>query len=343
MNKYLLLFAVLAISTLTWFKGDQSDPEEPSTDNSLVVEVVSIGKQVLHEKIPLLGTVFAIHSVEIKPESEGKIKSINVIAGQTVKEGEVLIELDNRHQLAVVKREQARLIDSERQYKNYLHLQSKGAVTQTMLDSAETQWLSQQADLLLAEAALQDKTIVAPFSGKVGLVDLSRGQLVTPTTVLTTLDDDSLLRLNVPIAARHLQSIRPNQQIQISSIDHKEITKQATLTSIDSRVNSQNLNVFLQFSIDNKTVPLTPGSLVSADLEFEKPEQILVPLQSIVYEGDQRFVYRVESGLAAKVPVQLGDQNEQYIQVLSGLSAQDEIVYKGTVKLHDGVKVVVKS
>ncbi|GLS92082.1 hemolysin D [Psychromonas marina] len=343
MKKYLLLTIVVVIFTAVWLS--KSDPQSTTLAKTTkqVVEVINVDKQMLHENVSILGTVFAKHSVEIKPESEGKIKAIHVSSGQIVEQGMVLMELDNRHQLAVVKREQARLIDSQRQYENYKQLFPKGAVTQKLLDSAETQWLIQQAELLLAQAALQDKTIIAPFSGKVGLVDLSRGQLVTPNTILTTLDDASELRLNVPIAARHLHLLEKQQKVNLHSMALQGETIPATLTSIDSRVNSQSLNVYLQFSMDNTHLALTPGSLVTADIPLKKQAELLVPRQAIVYQGHERFVYRVEDDAVFKVAVTLGERNDESVQILSGLVSNDTVVYKGTVKLYDGAKVDIKS
>lgn len=346
MKKYLFLAVIIVSFSMAWtVNSKDSDSTETETDTASpghVVEVVSIDKQVLHEKVPILGTVFAINSIEVKPESEGKIKSINVKSGQMVEKGSVLVELDNRHQLAVVNREQAKLVDTERQYQNYKELVKKGAVTQRELDSAETLWFIQQAEFSLAKAALQDKTIIAPFSGKIGLIDLSRGELVTPDTVLTTLDDASQLRLNVPVATRHINLLKEKQEVNISSTELISQDKIAILSSIDSRVKNQSLNVYLQFNIDNSDMALTPGTLVTADILLSKPAELLVPLQSIVYQGHQRFVYRFTGDEVEKVEVTLGERNQEKIQVLTGLSAEDSIVYKGTVKLYDGAKVEIK-
>ncbi|WP_354624341.1 efflux RND transporter periplasmic adaptor subunit [Psychromonas sp. MME2] len=348
MKKYLLLTVIIALFLIGWTLINNQDGENKNKQTNTAspthsVEVVRVDKQVLHEKVPLLGTVFAINSIEVKPESEGKIKSIHVKSGQMIEKGSVMVELDDRHQLAVVNREQARLVDYQRQYNNYRALFKTGAVTQATLESAETQWLIQQAELSLAKAALQDKTIVAPFSGKLGLVDLSRGQLVTPNTVLTTLDDASQLRLNVPIAARHINLLKEKQQVKISSTELTAEDKIAILSSIDSRVKNHNLNVYLQFNIDNSDMALTPGSLVTADILLNKPAELLIPLQSIVYQGHQRFVYRIANNIAEKVEVTLGERNGKKVQALTGLSPNDSIVYKGTVKLQDGAKVVIKS
>ncbi|MDO6762672.1 efflux RND transporter periplasmic adaptor subunit [Agarivorans sp. 1_MG-2023] len=336
----LIMAALITVATWKFYSNDAADsaatPNKPVT-----VEVVTIEKGQLREQVHLLGNVFSASSVNINPEVDGRIATVAVKSSQAVSKGQLLVQLDNRHQQAVLQREQARLDDILRQHKNLLQLLPKGATTQAEVDRYESQVAMQQAELAIATAALQDRAIRAPFSGKLGLVDLSPGQLVNTDTTLTTLDNADTLRLNVPVAARYLGRVAVGQQAQVHQAGLQHQVFDATVSSIDSRVRGESLNVYIQLSIDNQQAGLAPGALVTGELALNAPERLLLPLQAVAYDGDRRFAYRINQQQVDKVELELGVRGNNVVEVLSGLEAGDKVVYRGLVKLHDGIEVDV--
>ncbi len=337
----LLAAALIIVITWMFYRNDAIEENEVSSSPPVTVEVVRLSKGVLNQQVHLLGNVFALRSVEVKPEVEGRISDIAVQSGQRVKQGQLLVQLDNRHQRAVVMREKARLSDIQRQHQNLLQLLPKGATTQAEVDRYESQVAMQQAELAIAEAALQDRALRAPFDGQLGLVDLSLGQVVDSASVLMTLDDASTLRLNVPVPARYLGQIQLGQTAQLRQSGAEQRLFKAQVTSIDSRVRGETLNVFVQLSIDNQQGVLAPGTLVSGELSLPSTERLLMPMQAIAYNGERRYAYRLNQQSVNKVEVTLGQRDDERVEVLSGLAAGDQVVYKGLVKLHDGIEVEV--
>ncbi|GGB02099.1 efflux RND transporter periplasmic adaptor subunit [Agarivorans gilvus] len=337
----LLVAALIMVITWMFYRNDAAEESKASSTPPVTVEVVRLSEGVLNQQVHLLGNVFALRSVEIKPEVDGRISDIAVQSGQQVKQGQLLVQLDNRHQRAVLMREQARLSDIQRQHQNLLQLLPKGATTQAEVDRYESQVAMQQAELALAEAALQDRALRAPFDGQLGLVDLSLGQVVNSDTVLMTLDDASTLRLNVPVAARYLGQIQLGQTAQLRQSGAEQRVFEAKVSSIDSRVRGETLNVFVQLSIDNQQGLLAPGTLMSGELSLASSEHLLMPLQAVAYDGERRYAYRLNQQTVDKVEVLLGQRGDEQVEVLSGLVAGDQVVYKGLVKLHDGIEVEV--
>lgn len=338
----IILVVVALLTVVTWmYYSDDAAQTEQTSSKPVTVEVVTVEQGKLREQVHLLGNVFSAHSVNVKAEVDGRIDTIAVSSSQAVRAGQLLVQLDDRHQRAVLQREQARLDDILRQHQNLLQLLPKGATTQAEVDRYESQVAMQQAELALAEAALQDRAIRAPFSGKLGLVDLSPGQLVDSDTVLTTLDDANTLRLNVPVAARHLGRIKVGQQAKLHQAGLSSRMFNASVTSIDSRVRGESLNVYIQLSIDNQQAGIAPGTLVTGELDLSASERVLIPLQAIAYNGDRRFAYRVNQHVAEKVELELGQRGDNLVEVLSGLNAGEQVVNKGLVKLHDGIEVEV--
>ncbi|MDR9827160.1 efflux RND transporter periplasmic adaptor subunit [Vibrio sp. FNV 38] len=340
MKKYLLLVGVTALAGFTAFSLHTSEQETPDTATTFTVDTTFSEQQILERSVHMLGNTFAHQSVEIKPEDKGKITKILVSSGQDVEQGQLLFLLDDRHQRAVVQRESANLKEIQRQYKNLLRLLPNGAVTQADVDSALAKVDMQQAELDIANANLEDKRVTAPFSGSLGLVDVNTGQNVDSESVLTTLDDSSQLRLNVAIPAMYLRQLQVGQSIQLTNIEG--VAKvEAILSSLDGRVSNQTQNIQAQFLIDNKAAQLTPGSLVIGELSLPSQVEITVPLQSVVYRGHERFVYVIHDDKAEQRLVSLGERTGEKVQVLEGLKAGEEIVFRGTVKLRDGAEIKV--
>ncbi|CAM4442862.1 efflux RND transporter periplasmic adaptor subunit [Vibrio agarivorans] len=340
MKKYALIVGVITLAGFTAFSLHTSEKEEPAVSSALTVDTTFSQQQTLQRSVHMLGNTFAHQSIEIQPEDKGRITQVLVQSGQKVSQGQLLFALDDRHQQAAVNREQANLKEIERQYNNLLRLLPNGAVTQADVDAALANVEMQQAELDIAKANLEDKQVTAPFTGQLGLVDVSIGQNVESDTVLTTLDDPRQLRLNVAIPAPYLRQLAIGQSTYLSSVEDSTRVK-ATLKSLDGRVSNQTQSIQAQFLIDNDELGLTPGSLVMGELTLPSEVEITIPLQSVVYRGHQRYVYVVHDNTVEQRPVTLGERTGEQVQVISGLDLGEEIVYRGTVKLRDGAEIEI--
>ncbi|PMH43820.1 hypothetical protein BCU68_13015 [Vibrio sp. 10N.286.49.B3] len=334
----LLLIATLIICYVLYQKPVATLGSE---EKAVTVEVVKASQQSLNNKIQLLGTTFSLNSIDIRSEVAGKIDHIYVSSGEYIQAGTLLFSLDNRHQKAVLKREQSRLAEQKRQYHNLLQLLPKGAVKQSDVDLAQAEIEIQRAELKIAQVALDNSYIRAPFSGKLGLIDISPGQLVDTSTLLTSLDDASKLRINIPISAQYLRQLKVGEIAMVTSSEFSTPIP-TTLTTLDSRINSNTLNIQAQFTIDNHKLNLTPGSMVSGELSLYKDPATTIPLQSVVYKGSKRYVFKLNNDQRVeKIAVELGLRNGDWVQVNNGLQVDDIVVYKGTVKLRDHMLVEV--
>ncbi|WP_026960221.1 efflux RND transporter periplasmic adaptor subunit [Aliagarivorans taiwanensis] len=340
MRVLLGLAALLAVVASWLLTGKESD--EPVHQNlSISVEVTDVTEQQLQQRLHILGTVYAERSVTIQSDVDGRLQQVAVKSGEQVAEGQLLFQLDNRQQNAIVERERARLADVERRYRNLQSLLPRGAVTQTEVEAIESELAMQQAELNLAQANLEDREIRAPFAGRLGLIELSPGQLISREQALTTLDDASTLRLNAPIPTRYLSQVVPDKQATLSDASRPDLSIIADLVAIDTRVRDDSLSMHLMFELDNQQQQLPPGSLVSGELKLHSMPSVVIPLQSIVYEGHKRYVYRLNGENVEKVEVELGQRSANQVEVIHGLSQGEQIVIKGMVKLHDGAEVEV--
>ncbi|GGA81496.1 MexH family multidrug efflux RND transporter periplasmic adaptor subunit [Neiella marina] len=338
-----LVCGVTLIAAGSWLalSSDSAEASLRQQSPAVSVRVKTLDKASIAESIPLQGTVFSHHAVDITPEVDGRITAVEIESGQRVKQGQLLIQLDDRHQQANVSREQAKLQDDLRHQQQIRQLFDQQAVSETEVDRADAQVAIQQAELQLAKAALADRAIRAPFAGTIGLVDLSLGQLVNSDSVLTTLDDTSVLKLNASVPAKYQHRIRLGSRFMLSTNKLHGHQVEAKLAYMDTRVRETTLNLRLQLVIDNANGYMLPGSFLTGNLPLADEAVLSMPLQAVAYEGHQRFAYRLSGDYVEKVEIELGARNADEVEVIDGLNPGDAIVTEGLVKLNDGTRVLV--
>ncbi|MGL6259379.1 efflux RND transporter periplasmic adaptor subunit [Vibrio sp. WXL103] len=342
MKKIAFFSVIIALGGWGAHYLNSSEPEPINNKFRIfTVDTTIVERGTLDRSIHIVGNSFAHKSISITPKNRGRISQVLVKSGEHVKKGQLLFALDDRYERAEVKREQANLSDVEQNYNKLVKLLPNGAVTKAVVDAAFARLEMQQAELEIALVNLKDTQITAPFDGRLGLVDISVGQRVENSTELTTLDDADQLRLNVAIPASYLPYLRLGNTTTLSHVESlTPIT--AKLDSLDGRVSSQTQNIQAQFSIDNQTAKLTPGSLMTGELPLAALDVVTIPIQSVIYRGPNRYVYVIEDEVARQRQVTLGERNGEIVEVRSGLELGEEIVYRGTVKLRDGASVEVQ-
>lgn len=186
--------------------------------------------------------------------------------------------------------------------------------------------------------------IVAPFDGVVGLRNISAGTLVTPGTQLTTLDDDSVMKLDISIPAVFLEAVKPGLVVTAKTRERSGEFS-GRVTAIDSRIDPVTRSIKVRALIDNSDRALRPGMLMTVSLQKEEALSLMVPEEALLQEGYRSFVYRInrdsEPLSVTKQEVQTGPRRLGAIVVTSGLNAGDQVVTHGVLRLRDGSPVTL--
>jgi membrane fusion protein (multidrug efflux system) len=187
---------------------------------------------------------------------------------------------------------------------------------------------------------VSDRTITAPFAGVLGLRQVSPGALVTPGTVITTLDDDSSIKLDFTLPESALSALATGQAVAARSDAWPGQQFDGRIAQVDSRVDPQTRAIKVRAELPNPDGKLRAGMLLRVDVALPQRQALVVPEIAVQQEGEQAYVFRVNAqGAVDKVPVRLGSRREGAVEVASGLAPNDRIVVEGTVKLHPGSKV----
>jgi membrane fusion protein (multidrug efflux system) len=293
----------------------------------------------LVDEIEALGTAKANESVEIRPRISSLVTRILFEEGQFVEKGDLLLELENSEIVAGLALAEASLSESRSLYNRSKELESTQAISASSLEALLAQVKVDEANVEAARAKLRNTLVRAPFSGRIGLRRVSPGSFVNTDTVITTLDDVSVIKLDFSVPETFVNVVNEEMKIVAYSLVFPDREFSGTVASIDTRLDPVSRAVEVRAVIPNEDGLLKPGMFMTVDLQRDRGDVLLAPEQSIVPEGTRQYVFVISEGVAEKRQVQLGRRIPGYVVVSDGLAAGETVVTAGTHKVRDGAQV----
>jgi membrane fusion protein (multidrug efflux system) len=289
--------------------------------------------------IEAVGTARANEAAEVTSKTSNIVTAIRFTEGSQVKAGDVLVELDSAEARASLAEAEAALADSERQYARSRDLAASQALSASALDQLEAQLKANRARVEAARARLADTTIRAGFSGRTGFRRVSVGTVVNPGTVITTLDDTSVIKLDFTIPETYLFAVRKGLPIKASSTGVRGRTFEGAITNFDSRIDPVTRSIVVRAEIPNPDGALRPGMFMTVTLQGDVTPALVVPEASIVPEQGRTYVFVVEGRTAHRREVTIGRRQPGEVEILSGLQEGERVVVDGTQNLQNGSPV----
>jgi membrane fusion protein (multidrug efflux system) len=292
------------------------------------------------DRVEALGTAYANESVTLTAKVTETVSSVNFRDNQEVETGAILVELTDRAEVANLREAQAAYEDAERQYRRLLDLQKQGTIGQAQLEQQQSARDQARARVQAIRARLSDRVITAPFAGQLGMRRVSPGTLVTPGTVITTLDDIATIKVDFSVPETFLAAVKVGEQIRATSAAWRGQSFEGAIESIDSRVNPVTRAVIVRARLPNPERKLKPGMLLSVELQQAPRQTLVIDELAIVQLGRQAFVFRINAdNTVQQVPVEIGARRPGEVEIVAGLNPGDRIVVEGTVKLRNGLTV----
>jgi membrane fusion protein (multidrug efflux system) len=297
----------------------------------------------LADDVFAVGTLRANESVVVKPEIAGRIVKVAFSDGASVRQGQLLIELDASVLAAQAEQVRAELALSQATHDRTADLAKRNFVSESARDQAAANLNVQQARLRLAEAQLAKTRIVAPFNGVLGLRNVSLGDFVREGAELVILEDVSSMKVDLRLPERYLGQLRRGQRIDVGVDAFPEHSFVAVLDAIDVQVDANGRALMARGRLDNRELLLRTGMFAKARIVLkDKPQAVVVPEEAIIPEGSAAFVYRVIEGKARRTPVVTGIRRDGVVELVSGVQAGEMVITAGQLKLQrDGQDVRV--
>jgi len=292
--------------------------------------------------VEALGTARANESVEIRPQISQTVRAIHFTEGERVAAGAKLVELQDAEALAAVAAARASLVDSESQFRRSKQLYETRAVPESQLQQAAARRDADRAALDAAQARLAETVVRAPFAGRVGLRRVSLGSLVTPATVITTLDDTDTIKLDFDVPETVLSRLESGLPVVARSAAWPDQTFEGTVATVDTRVDPVSRTVTVRALLPNPENRLRPGMFLSVKLLRQDVTALVIPEESVVPEQSRQFVLRLDAeDRVERRAIRTGRRRPGEVEVLEGLAEGDRIIVEGTQKARVGERVRV--
>ncbi|RUO73745.1 efflux RND transporter periplasmic adaptor subunit [Idiomarina seosinensis] len=313
--------------------------EQPSVPVRTQVAEISEFRDV----IEALGTAQANETVSITAQTQDVVQAIYFESGDSVEKGQLLAELNARKEVSRVQQLKFSLGEAERQLDRLTELRREDAASQQQLEEQQVEVNRIQAELEVAEATLAEMKIYAPFSGRVGIREVSPGALVSPGESFTTLDDISPIKVDFSVPERYFASLALNQEVITRNRAYPGQQFIGRITSIDSRIDPVTRSVRVRAELPNENDLLRPGMLLQITLLRSIDETLLLPEKALMPIQSRQYVFKLTpDGRAQQVEVQIGRRKPGIVEITNGVEPGDEVIVEGLVRLRDGVPVNVQ-
>jgi len=289
-----------------------------------------------------LGNARANESVDIRPKITATLTEILFEEGQEVEAGDMLVKLDNLEQVADLAAAQAALVESEASYRRSSELFKSNVVSKSQLLQDEARKIADEAMVSVAQKRLADTVVRAPFAGRIGLRRVSIGSLVGPDTVVTTLDDTHIIKVDFDLPEIYLSRIEPGLKVLAHSAAFPDHVFAGSVSSVDTRVDPVSRTVRVRSIMPNTDGHLRPGMFLTVNLLNDTIEALVIPERALIPERSIQYVYVVgENQLVEKRTVQIGRRRPGEVEIIEGLSAGETVIVDGTQKARAGQAVTI--
>ena len=288
---------------------------------------------VLANQIKVIGTVLANEEVELRSETSGRISKLYFKEGAIVSKGQLLLkmnDLDLQAQLKKVKSQNKLAVDNEKRLKSLLE---KEGISQADYEIAINQLNISEAEIEGLNEQIRKTEIRAPFSGVIGLKDISEGAYISPQTKIATLHDLSQIKVEFSIPERYASQLGVGANISFT-VENTEGKYNARIYAIEPKIDLNTRNLMLRAVCTQASGQLFAGSFAEVNINLSKNEQaLLVPTEAVVPQIKGKAVYVAKNGKAILQTIKAGTRLDKQIQVLDGIQAGDTIITTGLLQI----------
>jgi membrane fusion protein (multidrug efflux system) len=305
------------------------------------VVVAAVREVPFTVELEALGTAKANEAVDITAKVSNRVTAIRFREGQYVRSGDVLVELDAEETRADLAIAEAALGDSRSQVNRSRELFQTKSLSAQQMEQLESTLRANEARVASAKSRLNEQFIRAPFAGRVGLRNVSIGSLVNTGTVITTLDDISVMKLDFSVPETYLSMLSEGLAIEARSAAYPGQNFSGRVLSVGSRIDPVSRSIVVRAQLPNRDAKLKPGMFMTVRLSSPASRSLVVPEQALVPERDKQFVFLLRDGKTVKTEIVTGRRRPGEVEVLAGLRAGEMVVTEGTQKVRDGGAVKV--
>lgn len=314
----------------------------PAKPAGLPVRATTVTVAAADSEVSAVGNLIAAESVVIRPEIAGRVVRLQIQEGQAVQKGARLLELDQAELQAQLAGSTANAKTETQRYDRTKELFDKSFISQEALDVARGNMNRAKSRQKQDEALLAKTVINAPFSGVLGLRQVSLGAYVKAGDDIVRLDNIASLKMDFRVPELYAPKLKSGQTVSLRVDAYPSETFTGKIYALEPSMDEKTRTIMARAEVPNQKAKLRPGMFARVNVLLESHGNALwVPEQAIWPQGNDAFVYRVADGKAHLTKVEIGLRRPGSVQIAKGVQEGDTIVTDGQMKLKDGAPVMV--
>jgi membrane fusion protein (multidrug efflux system) len=326
---------------------------------AISVAVATATERPWQARLPTVGTLKALQGVDLSLETDGTVIDLQFESGQKVKAGQPLLRLDSAVESALLETAQADLGLAQLDYGRGSQLVGSQAISKGEFDRLSAVLKKSKATVNQLKAALGKKSIVAPFSGTIGIRQVDVGDYVASGTMIATLQDLSSLYVDFFVPEQSVPKIALGQPVQVIVAAYPTLEYPGTISAINPKVENSTRNVQVRATLANPDGKLMPGMFANLQVLLPDPQpRIVVPESAITYTLYGNSVYvavpkKAEDGspqkddkgqpvlIAERRFVETGERRDGQVMITKGVQSGEKVVTAGQLKLDNGAHIAI--
>lgn len=290
-----------------------------------------------------MATLEPMNSVELTAATNGRLVNLYAKDGASVQKGTLLAKIDDSELKAQLKQAESNQQLAKQKMERTQGLVEKNAATQADLESAEASLKSADASIELIKAQIAKTEVRAPFSGKLGFVNVSVGAWLTTGTSVATLSDVKKLKAKFALPQRYATTLKVGDSITLQD-EERAIQKVGKVAALDATISESSRTRQIMVTVDNSKGDLIAGGYAKVNVELQsgRTQTIPVPAEALTLDKDGAFVYIVENGKASMRRVETGLRTPIAVDVISGLNEGDTVITSGLISIRQGSGVRIR-
>lgn len=313
----------------------------------VTVEVARAESRDVTDDTTAVGSLRSRRSVTIRPEVSGRIVRLGFADGQKVRQGQLLVQLDDALPQAQLSQARAQLQIARTTLDRNVELVAQNFVTQSVVDQAQANVKVAEAQVALATATAARLRIVAPFDGQTGIRAVDVGDVVQDGADLVALDDTSSVYVDFSLPERFAPQIAPRQPVEVTLDALPGTTFTALIQALEPQVSADGRAIAARASIPNPAGQLRPGMFARVRVVLaQRAGAVLVPEEALVPQAGKDMLIKVVEGpngpTSQRVEVRTGIRRDGKVEILGGVAAGERIVTAGQARLLRGEALPLK-
>lgn len=339
-NKLITIFIVfvIAFAACKNKEDEKKDSPKPATGSSKV-DAIIVSPTAVTQDIEVPGSLAAFEETNLQPEVSGRVTGIYFKEGALTNKGSLLVKLYDEDLQAQLKKIQVQLSIAKKTEERQNELLKINGISQQDYDLSLLAVRNLQADIDILKTSIAKTELRAPFSGKIGLRNISLGAYINPQTIVATIREVNRIKLEFTVPERYSTVMQPGKQIQFS-IDGSNKTFNASIIANENNIAENTRSLKVKALTTSADQLLMAGGFAKVKVTLGKNESaLMIPTQAIIPQARNKKVIVYRSGIAVMEVVTTGIRDADNVEIISGLKAGDTVLITGLLSSKPGSKI----